>query len=157
MLNEESHYKAWCEKNNNLSSTWESDWNTFVLSVKQATTYENSSDIIQSFVETLKRIRHNALCARRVGNTVDREDREQWPSTTVVRAFHENKLDKFKEFTERSTNENPSDPKWIKRWTLFVESLEENRTKDDQLKTLCSKFMTAQRAKKYRHSKNNGT
>jgi hypothetical protein len=44
-------------------------------------------------------------------------------------------------------------PKWIKRWSSFVKTLEEKRDDEMALKELCSKFMTAQRTKKYRASK----
>jgi hypothetical protein len=71
----------------------------------------------------------------------------------VVRAFLDGKLDAFKAFTEAYTNESPTEPKWVKRWTAFVASLEAVRTDANQMKTLCSKFMTAQRTKKYRHGK----
>jgi len=63
------------------------------------------------------------------------------------------KLDTFKEFTEKQTGDNPDDKAWQKRWQTFVTSLEENKADEDKLKKLCSKFMTAQRTKKYRRSK----
>jgi hypothetical protein len=93
------------------------------------------------------------LCAK---DTVEREDREQWPASTVVKAFLEGKLDKFKLYTEGHAGEKSDDPKWIKRWSIFVASLEQSRGNEDILKTLCSKFMAAQRVKKYRASKNMG-
>jgi hypothetical protein len=85
---------------------------------------------------------------------VSREDREQWPSVTVVKAFLEGKLDKFKTYTEQRVGEKPEDPKWMKRWATFVASLEKHRSDECILKELCSKFMTAQRIKKYRTSNN---
>jgi hypothetical protein len=90
------------------------------------------------------------LCVKDV---VEREDREQWPATTVVKAFLEGKMDKFKAYTEAHTNENPDDSKWIKRWSNFMKSLEDNKNNAAILKELCSKFMTAQRTKKYRQGK----
>lgn len=150
--NNENIYKTFCEQNNKLEKTWESDWVTFVLLVK-GKTVKDAEPIIKSFVENLRRIRHNQLCASKL-HVVEREDREQWPATTVVKAFLEGKLGRFKAFTEAYTEENAEDPKWIKRWTTFLKSLEENKEKEETLKTLCSKFMTAQRTKKYRHSKN---
>ena len=51
------------------------------------------------------------------------------------------------------TNENPDDSKWIKRWSNFMKSLEDNKNNEAVLKELCSKFMTAQRTKKYRRGK----
>ena len=148
--NHENQYKEHCEQGNDMSKhpTWEQDWILFVLSIK-GKPMEESEPIIRAFVENLRRIRHNALCAK---DTVERDDRQQWPSHVVVRAFLEGKLDKFKAFTEAYTNEK-QEPKWVKRWSGFVTSLEQNRENEETLKGLCSAFMTAQRTKKYRANK----
>ena len=142
---QEHLYKQFCEENNE-SKEWLETWPLFIEQTKASTEPEK---VVKAFVENLRRIRHNALCAKDV---VERDDREQWPATTVVKAFLEGKIDKFKAYTEAHTNENPEDPKWIKRWSEFITSLEENREMDT-LKYKCSKFMTAQRTKKYRKSK----
>ena len=142
---QEHLYKQFCEDNNE-SKEWLETWPLFIEQTKASTEPEK---VVKAFVENLRRIRHNALCAKDV---VERDDREQWPATTVVKAFLEGKMDKFKAYTEAHTNENPEDPKWIKRWSEFITSLEENREMDT-LKYKCSKFMTAQRTKKYRKSK----
>jgi len=147
--NQENFYKTHCEQENTLPKTWEDDWILFVLSVK-GKSMEESASIIKAFVENLRRIRHNALCAK---DTVERDDRLIWPSHVVVRAFLEGKLDKFKAFTESYTNEKPEEPKWVKRWSDFVTSLEQNRENEETLKNLCSTFMSAQRTKKYRAKK----
>jgi hypothetical protein len=147
--NKENEYRLYCEQHNTVLSTWENDWITFIVSVK-AKTMKDAEPIIKAFVENLRRIRHNALCAK---DTVERDGREMWPAITVTKAFLEGKLDKFKAYTESHVGENPEDPKWIKRWSQFVESLEQNRQNEKQLKDLCSKFMTAQRTKKYRTNK----
>jgi hypothetical protein len=149
--NNENTYKTFCEQHNMLEPQWESDWVAFVLAVKGKTLKE-AEPMIKAFVENLRRIRHNQLCASK-SQVVEREDREQWPATTVVKAFLEGKLDRFKTFTEANTGETPADPKWVKRWSAFLTSLEENKEKEDTLKILCSKFMTAQRTKKYRKAK----
>lgn len=147
--NKENDYKTYCEQNNTLQTDWNERWITFVLSVK-GKSYEESESVIKAFVDNLRRIRHLALCAK---DTVEREDREQWPAITVVKAFLEGKIDKFKTYTETHVGEIPDDPKWIKRWTIFTTSLEQNRDDANALKSLCSKFMAAQRIKKYRTSK----
>ena len=149
---QESEYKVFCEENNDMSllPTWSVDWAHFVLSVKEKSEVE-ATPIITAFVENLRRIRHNKLCFDRNADIIEKDDRQQWPATTVVRAFLDNKMERFKAFTEASTDEDPSDPKWIKRWTAFIASLENVRDQPDMLKTICSKFMTAQRTKKYRH------
>jgi hypothetical protein len=147
--NRENEYKTYCEQNNTVQQTWNESWITFVLSVK-GKSFQESESIIKAFVGGLRRIRHNALCAKDI---VEKANREQWPAITVVRAFLEGKLDKFKEHTEAHVGEDPEDPKWIKRWSTFVSSLEQQRSNESVLKDLCSKFMTAQRTKKYRTSK----
>jgi len=141
---QEHLYKQFCEENN--GKEWLEAWQPFIEQTKASTEPEK---VIKAFVENLRRIRHNKLCAKDV---VEREDREQWPATTVVKAFLEGKMDKFKAYTEAHTNENPDDPKWIKRWSEFIKLLEENKD-IDILKDKCSKFMTAQRMKKYRAKK----
>ena len=146
---QEIQYKAFCEAHNTLSSDWTEQWNTFIATVK-GQTFEQSEPIIKAFVENLRRLRHNALCAK---DPLEREGRQQWPAHTVVKAFLEGKLDAFKAFTEAATQESPEDAKWIKRWTQFISSLELNRSSEETLKVLCSKFMAAQRIKKYRANK----
>jgi 5-methylcytosine-specific restriction endonuclease McrA len=155
---QEHAYKLHCEQHNDLSlhPTWSADWDTFAQSVR-GRPESATLPLITAFVENLRRVRHNRLCLEKNLDVVDKEDRQQWPATTVVRAFLDGKLDRFKTFTEASTEEDPADPKWNKRWTGFVASLEDARDQPDVLKTLCSKFMTAQRAKKYRHRLASGT
>lgn len=145
----ENEYKLYCEQHNDMSNypNWEKDWIAFVLSVK---CNKEAEPVIKAFVENLRRIRHNQLCAKDI---VEKEDREIWPAITMVKAFLEGKLEKFKAHTEAYAGENANDSKWMKRWSTFVESLEKNRDHPQELKTQCSKFLAAQRIKKYRHSK----
>lgn len=151
--NNENAYKEFCEEHNDLSKvpSWEIDWAEFVLSVK-GYTFEESEKRIQNFIENLRRIRHNALCYKKNSKLLEKDERQQWPASTVARAFLEGKIDRFKEFTENATGDTPDEPKWKKRWDAFIETLEANRTNPTQLKILCSKFMASQRVKKYRRS-----
>jgi hypothetical protein len=143
-------YKQFCEDHNTIQSIWEQEFTAFTLSVK-GKTFEDSEPIIKAFVENLRRIRHNQLCLK--PDIVERPYRQIWPSHTIVHAFLEGKLNAFKVFTEAYTAELPENPKWIERWNSFIESLEHNKTDETVLKELCSKFMAAQRIKKYRKSK----
>jgi hypothetical protein len=147
--NLEDEYKAFCEESNDMTllPTWSMDWATFVLSVKGRSEAE-ALPVITAFVENLRRVRHNKLCYDRNAGIVDKVDRQQWPATTVVRAFLDGKISGFKAFME-ATGEDPADPKWVKRWTGFIQSLEDAGDAE-KMKTLCSKFMTAQRTKRYR-------
>ncbi len=142
-------YKQFCEENNE-SKEWLTSWPMLLEQTKGSK--EDAEKAIKEFINNLRRIRHNTLCASK-SDVVEREDREQWPATTVVKAFLEGKMDKFKAYTETHTSESLDDPKWIKRWSTFIESLNKNRDNALLLKELCSKFMTAQRTKKYRLNK----
>jgi C1A family cysteine protease len=95
---------------------------------------------------------HNELCYNKNASVVDRDDRQQWPATTVVRAFLDGKIDTFKKYTEEQTGDNPGDAAWQTRWNGFIKTLEDNKDNHDILKDLCSKFMTAQRTKRYRRN-----
>jgi len=152
--NNEELYKDYCEEHNDIveNPAWPPLWSTFVSSIK-GKAFEQTEEPIKTFIDTLRTIRHNQLCYDKNSSIVDKEDRQQWPTGTVVRAFLSGKLDRFKAFTETNTDEKADDPKWIKRWLSFVQKLEENRDDEEQMKKLCSKFMTAQRVKRYREGK----
>lgn len=152
--NNENQYKDHCEQNNDLSKLqdWPIKWATFVLAVK-GTTFAESETTIRTFLEDLRTLRHNQHCYKKNASIVDREDREQWPAITIVRAFLDGKLDAFKKHTEIQTSDDPENPVWQKRWNTFVATLESNKDNEKELKALCSKFLTAQRTKRYRHNK----
>jgi hypothetical protein len=151
--NNENTYKEYCEANNDISKIpdWDTKWTTFVLSIK-GKSYQQSEEIIRELIEDLRRIRHNELCYNKNASVVDRDDRQQWPATTVVRAFLDGKIDTFKKYTEEQTGDNPGDAAWQTRWNGFIKTLEDNKDNHDILKDLCSKFMTAQRTKRYRRN-----
>ncbi len=101
-------------------------------------------------MENLRRIRHNTLTKKDV---LDREDRQVWPAETVANLFLAGRIDEYKPITETATGDDPADPKWQKRWEEFVGSLETLREDKASLTKAISKFMHAQRAKKFRRSK----
>ena len=150
----EDLYKAYCEENNDIAenAAWPLLWSTFVSSIK-GKAFEQTEEPIKAFIDTLRQLRHNQLCYDKNSSIVDKEDRQQWPTGTVVRAFLSGKLDRFKTFMETTHGEEPENPKWVKRWATFTQSLEQHRLDEEQLKILCSKFMTAQRIKRYREGK----
>jgi len=152
--NTEELYKIYCEEHNDIATNpaWPLLWSTFVSSIK-GKAFEQTEEPIKAFIDTLRNIRHNQLCYDKNISIVDKEDRQQWPTGTVVRAFLSGKLEKFKTFMETTHGEEPENPKWVKRWSAFTQSLEQHRLDEAQLKTLCSKFMTAQRVKRYREGK----
>lgn len=149
----DNQYKTYCEASNTLGPNWETEWITFVLAVK-STEFAEASKIIHDFVENLRRIRHNKLCEK---DHVARTNRQQWPAHSVIRAFLDGRIALFKAHTEASTGDKPDDPKWITRWNEFIASLEGNRTDESKMKAICSKFMSAQRVKRYRRKKGSDT
>jgi hypothetical protein len=56
-------YKIYCEEHNVVEPGWKEQWDSFMLGVKGAT-FEISEPIIKAFIENLRRIRHNQLCAK---------------------------------------------------------------------------------------------
>jgi hypothetical protein len=150
-LNNENQYKEFCEQNNDISKieNWEAKWIEFILSVK-GLSIKDSEKIIRTFLEDLRRLRHNELCYNKNSNIIDRENRQQWPSTTVLRAYKEGKIGQFKEFQEKYTG--IADEQWQMRWNKFINNL--NSSPDDSKKLeIIKKFMTAQRIRVYRASK----
>jgi hypothetical protein len=57
-------YKTYCEEHNTLDETWDVLWNSLLLNIKDKT-LEVSEPVIKAFIENLRRIRHNQLCAKR--------------------------------------------------------------------------------------------
>ena len=88
-------------------------------------------------------------------SNIDREDRQQWPSTTVLRAYKEQRLEQFKDFQEKYTGITVTaitDASWQTRWNRFIEAL--NKSADDSIKLeIIKKFMAAQRTRVYRANK----
>lgn len=145
--NQEHYYKAYCEANNDLSTIdWSTLWSEF-LNIK-GQSWTAAEPLIRTFVENLRRIRHNALTKKDVLN---REDRQVWPAETVAKLFAEGRIHEYKVITEQYAGDKPEDPAWQKRWEQFVGNLE-SANMDDRV-GIISKFMTAQRTKKYRRSK----
>jgi len=149
--NTENLYKTYLEESKNAKSLkdWDKRWNTFSEFVK-GHEKEESEKYIRDFILSLRTLRHNAMCYEKNNSLLDREDRQVWKNDTILRAFKLNDLSKFKAFTEENTGESPENSVWKKRWNEFVDSVN-NETEDTNKKTLISKFLTAQRTKKYRH------
>ena len=144
---QEHHYKQHCEENNSLTPEWPSMWSEFLTLKGQS--WEIAEPRIRDFVENLRRLRHNALTKKDV---LDREDRQVWPAETVATLFLAGRIAEYKTITETATGDDPTDPKWQKRWEEFVGSLETCKEDKAALTKSISKFMTAQRAKKYRRN-----
>lgn len=146
------YYKAYCEESSDLKGPdWESEWNGFVLEISDMS-FNDAEPRIRTFIESLRTKRHNKLCVDK-RNVMERDDRQIWPAETIARAYIDGKITRFKEFTEQSTGDDPTDVKWQKRWAGFVKQLEENRTSVPLMLPYISKFLTAQRTKRYKRNK----
>lgn len=147
----EEHYISWCKENNEIH---DASINSFITKIKN-----NISDItfcheeIQKFIIELRTARTMKLLETNKKDVVEREDRQQWPSATVLKAYKEGKIGAFKKFTEEYAGD--SGEKWEKRWVDFDASLADKT--DEEATKLISKFMTAQRKKKYDRSKREET
>ena len=64
---QEHLYKQFCEENNTLSDTWPESWQTFIKQTK-GKPKEEAEKAIRAFVENLRRLRHNQLCAKDSGS-----------------------------------------------------------------------------------------
>lgn len=149
---QEQYYKQYCEEHNVISEpAWSTMWSTFITHVK-GQPWDVAEPRIREFVEELRKCRHLALCERK-RNVIDREDRKIWPAETVAKLFLEGRIQEFKHYTEEMTGDTDEDPKWKKRWSEFVGDLQTNENDTAVLTKLISKFMTAQRTKKYRRQK----
>lgn len=151
----ETLYKEYLLSNTSTQNIldFEDRWTTFVESVKGCCEFSDADPILKKFITDLRTVRHNALCyAKNTEKLLARDDRQVWRAETILRAFQRGDLSVFKAFTEQSSGEHPDSPQWTKRWDGFVESVQKE-SEDSKKKLLISKFLTAQRTKKYRQSK----
>ena len=137
-------YKDWCKTMHELT---DEVWLQFTDALKDKL---NAEQIIRDFVLSLRKLRHNKIveATNHANHPLERENRQQWPAISVLRAYKEGKIDLFKKFQEDYTGDMPDDVKWIGRWEGFVSSLES--ATDEERKKFISKFMTAQRTRVYR-------
>lgn len=151
LANTSVHYKEWCEKTNELSGeAWEISFAKLLMDVKSTSTFELAEPIIRSFIESLRHQRHNKLVAEYNNNRnpVDREDRQQWPSTSILKAYKENKINAFKEWLD-SQDDDAEEPAAIARWETLCEQLGSDLS-DKEKTAVISKFLTARRARNHR-------
>jgi len=146
---EEMKYKKFCEEHNacEKDATWSATWDTMIQAVK-GHPLDEVKNVIHEFIVHLRYLRYMIKSTKA---PVEREDRQQWPSHTIVRAFVEGNITLFKQWTEVYAGDDPADPVWIKRWDAFIATLEAHEEEKTRL-SLCRAFLTAQRTKKYRRS-----
>jgi hypothetical protein len=147
----DEYYRRHCIGNNNITTIpeWESRWELLTRTIK-TTTLTDAETVIREFIEWLRNIRHNALCSKK---QVEKEGRKVWTAPYISHLFGQGRIDEYKAVAEENTGDDPSDPRWMKRWAAFVASLEEAKDTPNKQAALISKFMAAQRAKKNRRTR----
>lgn len=149
----EDIYKDYLLSNNSIED-FENLWKSFVDSVKDCIDKDSkgAEPIIKKFIIDLRTIRHNSLCYKKnTEKLLARDDRQHWNSHSVLHAFKAGDLSKFKAFTEESTGEVAHSQQWCKRWGGFVDSVN-SESDTNKKRSLITKFLTAQRTKKYREN-----
>jgi hypothetical protein len=155
----ESVYLDSLKENNNIDqiSDFQTKWTTLLQTVKN-NTFKTAESTIRCFIQWLRTIRHNELCAATNAKRVlEKEDRQHYRTDGILVLFNTGSADelaKFKKYTEDYAGDDSNDPKWIKRWTTFVDSVENAETDEDK-KECIARFMRAQRKKKLDRSKIN--
>jgi hypothetical protein len=153
----EMMYLNCLKENNDIDriSDFQTKWDTLLQTVKN-NSFKDSESAIKSFIQWLRNIRHNELCAATNAKRVlDKEDRQHYRTDGILILFNSKSIDeiaKFKKHTEKYAGDDANDPKWIKRWSAFVESIENAENEDDK-KECITKFLRAQRKKKLDRSK----
>jgi len=144
-------YKVHCEENNKLGQDWPDIWTKFEYNLKATETFQEAEPVIRAFIENLRKTRHNELVEKNnhAKNPLNRDNRQQWPGVSVLRAYKEGQMELFKKFQENYTGDAAEDPKWQKRWGDFVAKLEGCGSDEQKIQTI-QKFMTAQRTRVYR-------
>lgn len=142
----EEIYKNYVKENN--PGLTDESFNAFLTKVKEGSR-EEAEKVIKEFIVSLRTLRHNALSKSKNDEVRFREDKLIWDSTDILEAFKQNKIHLFKEKTETFAGDSPDDLKWCKRWGEFLQSLQKEESEEAQ-KSLISKFLAAQRAKKQR-------
>jgi len=143
-------YKKWCETTNGLEGEqWNLDFDQFKLKVLSFKTLNEAEETIRDFVLGLRKKRHDVLVQARndTVNPIERDDRLQWPSATILKAYHANKIETFKDWLDNQ--DGTGDAAAQKRWTTFMQALQTASTDDDRLNVI-SKFLTARRTRLYR-------
>lgn len=159
-----SVYYGYLKENNatETNSEFETKW-TALLQGVSGKIQQDAEPIIKDFVLWLRNIRHNEVCATaNAKKTLEKEDRQHYRADGILALLNANdandanELAKFKTYTETYTGDKPDDSKWMKRWTEFLADVEKADT-DDSKKSIISKFLAAQRKKKYDRAKSAAT
>jgi hypothetical protein len=153
----ESAYYEYIKVNNKTDTVlgFEDRWSTLITNIR-GKTKDEADDTIRAFILYLRNIRHNEICtvtnAKRV---IEKEDRQHYRTDgilVILNTKNPDEITKFKTHSEAHAGDKADDPKWIKRWKGFLDSVDKAET-DEVKKKLISSFLLAQRKKKTDMSK----
>ncbi len=145
------------KENNSTDSLtdFELKWSELVQTVKQRSRKE-AELCIKTFVLWLRNIRHNELCTgTNAKKSLEKNDRQHYRADGILILLKSKSADeiaKFKKYTEEYTGDLADDAKWVKRWNAFLTAVD-SEISDEKKKEVISKFLIAQRKKKFDKSK----
>jgi hypothetical protein len=86
-------------------------------------------------------------------DVIAREDRDVWPSETIVTAYREKRMEGFKKYiTEKSVAANVTTKVFEESYKRFEINMESELSDAERL-LIVRKFLAAQRVQRNRHSK----
>jgi hypothetical protein len=153
----ETTYLETLKENNDINniSDFQTKWNALLQTVKNKS-FKDAESAIRTFIQWLRTIRHNQLCAITNSQQIlEKEGRQHYRTDGILVLFNTGSADQianFKKHTEDYAGDSPADPKWETRWNSFVKSVE-NGENDEVKKECIAKFLRAQRKKKMDRSK----
>jgi hypothetical protein len=135
---DENVYKHYCETNNDIPTNWSDLWIVFAGQIKATETFEVAEPIIRQFIEDLRGIRHSKLVKEynEIRNSPDREDRQQWPSATILKVYKEGKISMFQSWLDGQDGITEDSSK---RWDALLKKLEKT-VADAELQEIISRI-----------------
>jgi len=143
-------YKTYVKEHNDPLDTFEPLFATLLTNVRGSATFEIAKPFIDSFV---KLFRLKRTCKLTKKDVIGREDRDVWPSETIVTAYREKRMEGFiKYITEKSVAANVPTKVLEESYKRFETNMESEPSDAERL-LIVRKFLAAQRVQRNRHSK----
>jgi hypothetical protein len=143
-------YKTYVKEHNDPLDTFETLFATLLTNVRGSATFEIAKPFIDSFV---KLFRLKRTCKLTKKDVIAREDRDVWPSETIVTAYREKRMEGFKKYiTEKSVAANVTTKVFEESYKRFETNMESEPSDAERL-LIVRKFLAAQRVQRNRHSK----
>ena len=143
-------YKTYVKEHNDPLDTFETLFDTLLTNVRGARDFETAKPFIDGFV---KLFRLKRTCKLTKKDVIAREDRDIWPSETIVTAYREKRMAGFITYiTEKSVAANVPTKVFEESYKRFETNME-NEPSDVERLLIVRKFLAAQRAQRNRYSK----